>query len=131
MDLEPSPGTLGILCDPSHPALENFPTEYHSNWQWWNIVMNSNPIVLDEAPMDLKPIVQVIDNFDRNHKLGLLFEARVGKGKLLVFAGNLDNCINEPEVGQFLQSLIRYMNSEKFSPDIKLEAWQLDKILID
>ena len=42
MDLEPSPGTLGILCDPSHPALENFPTEYHSNWQWWNIVMNSN-----------------------------------------------------------------------------------------
>ena len=37
----PAPGTLGILCEPKHPALAEFPTEFHSNWQWWPIVMAS------------------------------------------------------------------------------------------
>ena len=32
------PTTLGILCDPRHPALANFPTEFNSNWQWWYLV---------------------------------------------------------------------------------------------
>lgn len=29
------PHTLGILCDPQNPALARFPTDFHSNWQWW------------------------------------------------------------------------------------------------
>ena len=43
------PGTLGILCDPNHPALARFPTEFHTNWQWWHLVKNSRPIVLDDT----------------------------------------------------------------------------------
>jgi len=34
------PHTLGILCNPSHPALSEFPTEYHSDWQWWGITVS-------------------------------------------------------------------------------------------
>lgn len=41
---------------------------------------NSRPIILDEMPQDFRPIVQPIDNFERNHKLGLIFETKVGKG---------------------------------------------------
>jgi len=87
--IEVAPGTLGILCDPRSPALAEFPTEFHSNWQWWHLVKNSRPIILDDTPADYRPLLQVIDNFERNHKLGLIFEARVGKGRLLVCAIDL------------------------------------------
>ena len=48
-----APHTLGILCDPAHPALKEFPTEYHSNYQWWDPVTHAGAIRLDVlAPTD-------------------------------------------------------------------------------
>ena len=41
------PHTMGILCNPAHPALNLFPTEYHSNWQWWDAMSHSDAIRLD------------------------------------------------------------------------------------
>ena len=78
------PHTLGILCNPDHPALTAFPTEYHSNWQWWDAMSHSNAVILDDFSPELKPIVQVIDDWVSNRKLALLFEVKVGSGKLLV-----------------------------------------------
>lgn len=115
------PGTLGILCDPGHPALAEFPTEFHSNWQWWHLVKNSRPLILDEAPVSFRPIVQVIDNFARNHKLGLLFETQVGKGKMLVCSIDLLAIQDTPEGRQMLHSLIRYMDSPSFAPASELD----------
>ena len=40
--------------------------------------------VLDALPAGYLPVIQVIDNVERNHKLGLVFEFRVGKAKLVV-----------------------------------------------
>lgn len=61
LDRPVSPGTLGILTDPSHPALADFPTEFHTNWQWFPIIKQSYPMVLDRLSDDYRPIVQVID----------------------------------------------------------------------
>jgi len=116
------PGSLGILCDPKHPALAAFPTEFHSNWQWWHIVKDARPIILDETAPDFRPIVQVIDNFERNHKMGLIFEAQVSKGKLLVCASNLMAHQDKPEVRQLLHSLLAYINSKNFDPQNKLDV---------
>jgi hypothetical protein len=69
--------------------LADFPTEFHSNSQSWRIVKKSRPIILDATPADYRPTIHVIDSFARNHKLGLLFETKVGKGKLLVCASDL------------------------------------------
>ena len=38
------PFTLGILCNPNHHALAEFPTEYYSNWQWWDAMSHCNAI---------------------------------------------------------------------------------------
>jgi hypothetical protein len=127
--LEPPPGTLGILCDPAHPALAAFPTEFHSNWQWWHLVKNSRPIILDDTPHRYRPIVQVIDNFARNHKLGLLFEAKVGKGRLLVCAIDLSNLQDGPAARQLLHSLLRYVDSEDFAPRHTLDSATLNRLL--
>ena len=77
------PNTMGILCDPKHPALADFPTEFYSNWQWYELLDHSRSIILDDTPAEFRPVVQVIDNFARNHKLGVIFEARVGSGPLV------------------------------------------------
>ena len=60
----------------------DFPTEFHTNWQWWPIVKNSRPFILDNTPKNYRPLVQVVDNIERNHKLGLIFEFAVGKGEI-------------------------------------------------
>jgi len=111
-----SPGTMSILTDPGLPLFTDFPTEFHSNWQWWAIVKNSRPFILDNTPKNYRPIVQVVDNIERNHKLGLVFEFLVGKGKLLVCMTDLKAIQNKPEGRQFYSSILKYMESDKFNP---------------
>ncbi|MBA7621576.1 hypothetical protein ES703_28940 [subsurface metagenome] len=111
------PHTLGILCNPKHPALAQFPTEFHSNWQWWDLVTKSKFMILDEFEPKFRPIVQVIDDWNTNRKLGLVFEAGVGRGKLLVCSIDLRSNLNErPAARQMLHSLLKYMESGRFAP---------------
>ena len=111
-----SPGTLGILTDPEHPLFASFPTEMHTNWQWFPVIKASHPFKLDNTAADYRPIVQVIDNIERNHKLGLVFEFAVGKGKLLVAMSDLEKAAEYPEGEQFYLSVLRYMTSQHFAP---------------
>jgi len=127
--MEPAPGTQGFICDPQHPAFAEFPTEFHSNWQWWPIVKNSRPVILDETPAEYRPIVHVIDNFARNHKLGLLLETKFGPGKLLVCASNLPALSEYPAAQQLYRSLLQYVASEKFAPKTELRRELLEKLL--
>ena len=128
-ELKPSPGTLGLLMDPKHPALARFPTEYHTNWQWWNLIKNGRAVVLDEAPAGYRPIVQVIDNVNRNYKLGLVFEFRVGKGRLLVCTADLLRLKDRPEAAQFLRSLLAYAGSAAFQPATGIDLAALKRIM--
>ena len=119
-----SPGTLGILTDPSHPVFREFPTEEHTNWQWYPVLKASRPMVLD-ALQGYKPIIQVIDNVERNHRLGLLFEFAVGKGKLLVCCSDLESTLEYPEGRQFYKAILDYMRSDDFRPSVSLDTESL------
>jgi hypothetical protein len=125
----PAPGTLGLLIQKDHLALAGFPTAYHSDYQWFDIVMNSCGVILDKAPKGFKPIVQVIDNFDRNHKLGLVFEAKVGPGRLLVCTADLKALQEKPEAACLLDSLVRYAGSDAFAPQTAVSPEELGKLL--
>ena len=128
LDRPVSPGTLGILTDPGHPALADFPTEFHTNWQWFPIIKQSYPMILDRLSDDYRPIVQVIDNVERNHKLGLLFEFKVGNGKLLVCMSDLKAVQDKPEARQFYRSILEYMESSAFAPSYSLSAKDLQEL---
>ena len=110
-------GTMGILCDPKHPALLHFPTEMNSDWQWWNLVKHSKVLVMDSLP-DLQPIIEVTDNFVNNRRLASVFETKYGKGKLIMSSIDLlsTESKQKPEVKQLLYSLTQYMNSADFVP---------------
>jgi len=123
------PHTLGILCDPTHPAFNLFPTEYHSNWQWWDAMSRADAIQLDSLPVGLNPIVRIIDDWVTNRPLALIFEAKVGKGSILVSGTDLENDLyNRPEARQLRNSLLKYMESDQFKPLIQLESKSLRKI---
>ena len=124
-----SPGTLGILTDPDHPMFRHFPTDMHTNWQWFSILKQSYPFILDKFPAGYKPIVQVIDNVERNHKLGLVFELAVGQGKLLVCMADLEAVADRPEVRQFCRSMLDYMETDAFNPSTRLGADELSGLL--
>ena len=125
---EVSPGTLSILTDPGHPLLKYFPTECHSDWQWWSITRNSRPMILNATRGEYRPLIQVVDNIERNHKLGLVFEFAVGKGKLLVCMIDLQAIAGTPEGNQFRTSLLRYMKSDAFHPTEQLAWKELDAL---
>jgi len=122
------PNTMGLLCDPGHPLFAQFPTEMHSNWQWYDLMQHSRLFVLDDTPADYRPLVQVIDNFARNHKLGAVFEARVGSGQLLVCGFDVLSQTNSPAAQQFLRSLYAYAGSADFKPAGNISPEVLEKI---
>ena len=122
-----SPGTLGILTNPSHPIFREFPTEEYTNWQWFPVLKASRPMILD-ALQGYKPIVQVIDNLERNHRLGLVFEFAVGKGKLLVCCSDLESTLEYPEGRQFYKSLLDYMRSDDFKPSVSIDKDSLTEL---
>lgn len=118
--------TLGILCDPQHPALAAFPTDSHSNWQWWDLNVHAKPIVMDGLPRALFPIVQVIDDWNTCRKLGLLFEAKVGAGKLMMCSIDLTTDMDQrPVARQFRYSILKYMATPAFAPGHELTVGQL------
>lgn len=124
-----SPGTLGILTNPKHPIFCDFPTEMHTNWQWFPVIKESHPLVLDNFAKGVKPIVQVIDNIERNHKLGLVMEWKVGAGKLLVCMSDLEKASEYPEGRAFYESVLSYMRSPEFAPQSEITIADLRKDL--
>jgi Glycosyl hydrolases family 2, sugar binding domain/Glycosyl hydrolases family 2, TIM barrel domain/Glycosyl hydrolases family 2 len=125
-----APTTLGILCDPKHPALADFPTDFHSNWQWWYLVSQAGAMILDDLPKGLRPTVQVIDDWVTARKLGLVFEARMGAGKLLVCSIDLNKDLeHNPVARQMLHSLLHYMAGPKFKPTITLALAEVQNLL--
>lgn len=123
------PLIVGTLIENDHPCFRDFPTSYYADWQWWDILNHSVALELDDMS-SLTPIIQPIDTYERNQKLGIAFEARVGQGKLFVLSINLseDAVQVSPAVNQLLYTIRRYVNSANFQPVTTLKYYQLDKL---
>ncbi len=125
-----APHTLGILCDPGHPALASFPTESHSNWQWWYLVGRSDAMILDGFPAGFRPLVQVIDDWFTARRLALAFEARLGNGKLLVCSMDLASDADaNPVARQMRHSLLQYMAGPQFVPSFEVTVEQVRSLI--
>jgi hypothetical protein len=117
------PHTLGIYCDPAHPSLAAFPNEGYSDYQWWDVVTGSAPLLMEGFPKSLRPVVYLIDDWFTSRRLGLLFEAKLGKGKLMVCGADLSrDPDNRPAARQFRRSIEQYMASDKFNPAQEVDA---------
>ena len=125
-----APMTLGWLIHDDSPVFDHFVTENHPDWQWWDILNYAKVIELQETPQALRPFIQTIDSYDSNRKLGIGFEARVGGGKLLVLALDTQKDMDKrPATCQLLESIDRYVKSEKFNPQVELDTAFIDSFL--
>jgi hypothetical protein len=112
-----APHTLGILCDPEHHLFDSFPTDFCSNWQWWDLISRSKPMVMDSMAPELRPIVQVVPDWFQPQRLGLVLEAKVGMGTLVVCSMDLKTDLDKrPVARQMLHSLLKYVNSDACDP---------------
>ena len=123
MNKEVPVGTMGLLIHKEHEALKDFPCESYTTPQWYSIVTASRSTILDDTT--ILPIVQTIDNFDRNHRLGLLYEIYLSDLDLgvLVCTSDLPKLIQDghPEAEALYNSLVSYLprlsitRAEKYS----------------
>jgi hypothetical protein len=111
------PKTMGVVCNPAHPVFADFPTDFHSDWQWWELTTNTWAARINDTPMDYRPILQVVDHPVRNDKLGAIMETRIGKGRLLICTFDILSSPDKRIVARQLKhSILRYMSSPDFNP---------------
>lgn len=110
------PHVTGFVAQAKHPLFEYFPTEYYSDLQWWDIVNKAQVMHLEDFPKGFTPLVQPIDTWFMNRKLGLIMEAKVGAGKLMVSTANIADTSSAPAARQLFYSIQQYMASNQFNP---------------
>ena len=122
--------TMGLLINPADPALAGFPTDFHSDWQWWDPVMRSSAMRLDGLPQALRPCVTVVDSYTDNRRLALVFEAKFGTGRLLVCSVDVVSDLEKrPVARQLKRSLLDYMAGPMFQPDVPVSEQELATLL--
>jgi hypothetical protein len=119
---------LGLCIDTEHPLFDTFPTEKGGGWQWEDILRSARGYNLVDLPSDIKPIVRIIDDWNRNLCLALIWEARVGSGKLLFVSANLEGTYeNRPAAYSLCRSLLRYAASPLCQPESVVTTGQIEK----
>lgn len=120
-----APTTLGLLCDPRHPALAGFPTELHSNWQWWYLLHRAGALRLDLLPPGTEPIVRIIDDWFTARPLALIVEGRVGPGRIVICGFDLTEQAADPVSQQMRASLADYLASDRCQPRAEFSPEQV------
>lgn len=118
-------GTMGLLIQTEHPSLQPYPTEFYSQWQWWT---QSHGRAM-QLPSSVTPIVRVLDSVTRLHNLGLLWEARLGKGHLLISGMDLMGHKDQPECRYLLECLVRYLNGSLSETSVTMTRSDLARLV--
>ena len=123
-----APRIVGTLIDNDHAAFGSFPTDMYADWQWTDILDNARALDLTGFPA-ITPVIQSIDTYEENHRLGVAFEANVGPGRLFVLCVDPDKNIDtRPASRRLLRSVADYVNGDSFRPLVTLEPWQIKAI---
>ena len=123
------PASLGTLIDDRHPLWREFPTASHTDWQWWELLSTSTSVNADALGPKFTPVMRFIDKFNRNSLPAIIWEARVGQGRLLVCTLDIES---KPEerlaAAQLRRAILDYMNSPAFKPKQELTANDLAQL---
>lgn len=127
------PHTTGVTIDTAHPLFGfGFPTDTWSNLNWWELVNRAQVINMRDFPADYQSPVQPIDTWHLSRKLGMLVEANVGKGKLLLTTMDIDSNLDRRHVArQMRRALLDYMSSPEFRPPLTLQPSDIRRLFTE
>lgn len=117
------PHTTGAYIDTTHPLFKyDFPTDDWSNLNWWELLNHALVMNLMELPTDYQSPIQPIDTWHVSRKLGMMVEANVLNGKLLITTMDISRNLDRRIVArQMRHAIMAYMNSSDFQPSLTLE----------
>ncbi len=111
------PHTLGIVCDKTHPIFKDFVTDNYSDLQWWELLNRAQVMNLEDFPLPYFPLIQPIDTWFMNRKLGMLLEVKMYAGKLMICSADISSNLDKRLVAKQLRLTIQnYMCSDAFNP---------------
>ncbi len=125
------PGTLGATIDDGHALWNHFPTDTHTNWQWWELTANSTAVDLTGLSHELSAPFRFVDKYNRNARPAAIFEAKVGSGQLLVCTLDLEAEGQDGRgiVARQLDRALRiYLSSDNFAPETELTPDELSNL---
>lgn len=114
-------GGMGQLIDVEHPIFTKFPTEFHTNWQWWPMAVSRAMIL----PRQMKAIVTELDSYAYLRPMAQLLEVKIGEGKLMLSTMGLHQCQQYPEARALLNAIYEYMDSDVFMPKQEMTVEEL------
>lgn len=118
-------GGMGQLIDRMHPLFARFPTESHTNWQWWPMAIQRAVIL----PRPMECIITEMDSYAFLRPMAQLVEFRCGGGKVLLSSMGLQNLQQYPEARALLDAIYRYLESEDFAPVQELTVEELERMV--
>jgi Beta-galactosidase/beta-glucuronidase len=121
-------GTLGLLVDAGHRMFSSFPTDAWTGPEWYDVIEGSRSLILDGT--SIEPQAWMIDNFERNHRLGLIFELRAGKGRAIVCCSDLPSKKGSASARALLASLRDYARHPGDEPAASLGIAEFRKLFV-
>ena len=121
-------GTMGLCIQAEHPIAKRMYSAEYSTPVWYDAVSHADCAVLDAMPEGYRPVVQMIDNWERNHRLGLLFETNVAGGSLLVCTIRLEEIQDTLSGNRLAHAVLDYCSSDAFCPEIRLNVADLTNL---
>ena len=123
------PHTTGIYVNDYHPLFRQFPTDCHSDLQWWELLNRAQVMQFTHFPADFQPLVQSIDTWFLSRKIGMLFEAKVLNGTLMMTTMDLDSNLDRRIAArQMRKAIYDYMNSCDFRPQDEVTPEQIQAL---
>jgi len=101
-----------------HMLMEEFPHEGYCGWQFREMMNGGKAVILDIPKAPFAPMIEIASSYKNAKREALLFEYRVGKGKLLVCSLNLTEA--DPGACWLRSRLIAYVESDEFNPTLEL-----------
>lgn len=118
-------GGMGQLIDTEHPIFKEFPTDFHTDWQWW-IMATKRAVIL---PHPMKTIITEMDSYAFLRPMAQMIEFRCLKGKVLLSTMELHKSQQYPEVRALQASIYTYLSGENFEPEEEITEEELSMLV--
>lgn len=118
-------GGMGQLIDTEHPIFKEFPTDFHTDWQWW-IMATKRAVIL---PHPMKTIITEMDSYAFLRPMAQMIEFRCLKGKVLLSTMESHKSQQYPEVRALQASIYTYLSGENFEPAEEITEEELSMLV--
>lgn len=118
-------GGMEQLIDTEHPIFKEFPTDFHTDWQWW-IMATKRAVIL---PHPMKTIITEMDSYAFLRPMAQMIEFRCLKGKVLLSTMELHKSQQYPEVRALQASIYTYLSGENFEPAEEITEEELSMLV--